>query len=159
MLGAATHECPADSPSVVVTFANSTTSDGSTTPTTEDATTTAELPVDIQQLLDESERQALELLRTSSEAIRTRLLRREQPQATSPAALKSILDEQTQWLKVRRARPRQPADTAYAARACLCSPRLRHARGLPLPLSLTLTLTLKARRMLVLLVRVGARTP
>jgi len=101
MLGAATHECPADSPSVVVTFANSTTSDGSTTPTTEDATTTAELPVDIQQLLDESERQALELLRTSSEAIRTRLLRREQPQATSPAALKAILEEQTQWLNER----------------------------------------------------------
>ena len=99
MLGTVTPQCP-DDQSVVVTFANSTTSDGSTTPTSEDATTTAELPVDIQQLLDESERQALELLRTSSEAIRTRLLRREQPQATSPAALKSILDEQTQWLKV-----------------------------------------------------------
>ena len=100
MLGAATHECPTNSPSVVVTFANSTTSDGSTTPPSDDDATTAELPVDIQQLLEEGERQALELLRTSSEAIRTRLLRREQPQATSPAALKSILDEQTQWLKV-----------------------------------------------------------
>ena len=81
--------------SVVITF-EPTTSDGSTT---SDDATAAELPVDIQQLLDESERQALELLRTSSECIRTRLLGRQQPQSTSPAALKAILDEQTQWLK------------------------------------------------------------
>ena len=82
--------------SVVITF-EPTTSDGSTT--SDDATAAAELPVDIQQLLDESERQALELLRTSSECIRARLLGRQQPQSTSPAALKAILDEQTQWLK------------------------------------------------------------
>ena len=63
-----------------------------------------ELPVDIEQLLDESEREALELLRTWSDATRARLrVRQPQPRGDSDsratAALKTLLDEQTQWLK------------------------------------------------------------
>ena len=68
--------------------------------TTED-TVAVELPVDIEQLLDESEREALELLRTWSDATRARLrVRQPQPRdSRATAALKTLLDEQTQWLK------------------------------------------------------------
>ena len=60
-----------------------------------------ELPVDIEQLLDESEREALELLRAWSDATRARLrVRQPQPRDShATAALKTLLDEQTQWLK------------------------------------------------------------
>ena len=53
-----------------------------------------ELPVDIEQLLDESEREALELLRTWSDATRARLrVRQPQPRdSRATAALKTLLD-------------------------------------------------------------------
>ena len=105
-----------DPGSVLITFPMPPTPDGSTT--TDDATM-GELPVDILQLLEESERHALELLRTSSVAIRKRLHGREQRKSTSPAALKALLDEQAQWLKATldRTSSLEALETASEARS------------------------------------------